>query len=308
LDPSAPLPGNPFQDVAALAALVGTPIAAREVPVATRCVSGADVQRWVAARDCGSIANAAVQPGGPHPSVALGGAYLLSLWARPPRSLSGAGVEEVLAPLPRGSVAAWEWDEEDEGHPVEANVRATLTAAVAFAGAGLDSGQLVRHAQPRAGMPRFTLRVQYMRQPMSQWDTAPEHDARMGAEPGVRKGARMVEAELRHFTLTGNFPSSARLPTLQSSEHVFALAFPKIRQQVVGTVAPWVEPAWAYVVHLQDLCRSHLNPFAEELEEEAADKKKRGGQRAPASPAAGGAVAAVRSPKARPENAGSPSP
>jgi hypothetical protein len=294
LDPSAPLPGNPFQDAAALMACVGVPLAAQETPIATRIASGADVQRWVALRDAGSISAAAALPGGPHPSVALGGAYLLSLWARPPRSRSGAGEEERLATLLPGSVAAWEWDEGDEGHPVEAALRATLTSTVAFAGAGLDSGLLLRHARPRAGLPRFTLRVQYLRQPLSPWDTPAEHDARVGTEPGVRKGARMVEAEMRHFTLTGNFPSSARLPTLQSSEHVFALAFPKIRQQLVGTVAPWVEPAWAYAMFLEDLRKAALNPFVEELEDQG--KQKKGGSAA-ASPPAGGGVAAARSPK-----------
>jgi len=185
-----------------------------------------------------------------------------------------------------------------------AGAPANAAAAAAFAGAGMDAGQLVRHAQPRPGVPRFTLRVQYLRQPLSQWDSPAEHDARAAAEPGVRKGARMVEAELRHFALTGNFPSSARLPTLQASEHVFALAFPKVRQQLAGAVAPWVEPAWAYAMHLEDLRKAACNPFVEELEEEAADKvqKQRNREAAARATAAGGGAAAARSPKAAPAN------
>ena len=146
---------------------------------------------------------------------------------------------------------------------MQASGSATLTMAQSYAAAGRDSGQLGRHARQRRNLPRFTLRAHYLRQPCPAWETPEEHDARMTTVAGVRKGARMAISQFKHWTLTGNFPSSARLPRITTREHVFAAAFPRVRLQPYGMVQPWMEPVYAYKCTLQELAQTAINPLLE---------------------------------------------
>jgi hypothetical protein len=233
--------------------------------------SSKDIQTWVArGESVGSLEQARGDPFGPHASVPLGGVYLLSLWMRPAKHIPGVGGEE--APLEEGALqgvaqgaTAWEWDEEDEGHPLRADENTTLTMVQSYAYVGGDAGHIHRQAPPRRGLPRFTLRAQYLRQPFPAWEPPLEYDHRVSQESGVRMSARMASAEFRHWAVTGNFPSSARLPTILTAQPVFDTAFPKIKFQLHGTALPWVEPCYAYAATLEDLGLTLCNPFLEAL-------------------------------------------
>jgi hypothetical protein len=74
--------GNPFADVPAFLGCVDMPVQAEEQLLACRLADGAVVQRFAGRSDTGSLAAAARHPLGPHPSVRIGGAYLVSLWVR----------------------------------------------------------------------------------------------------------------------------------------------------------------------------------------------------------------------------------
>ena len=268
LDNDAPFPGNPFIDADALVACVDTPVAAGETVVAARIINGDDVQRFVGIEAFASPTVAAATGLGPHESVALGGAYLLSLWAlHPPPKVGYAA-----APPPteadgdeKDGVDAWEWSSADEGCPIAVSVRATLTTAQASAAVGIDSGQFIRAAHARSGMPTLRLRAQYLRQPMPLWESAGEHDSRAAARPGVRKSARLVTAEMMHWVASGNALSSARLPCAAPSEKIFASTFPRVRLQAPGAVPPWGDPVYTYQTSLTDLARTGINPFIELL-------------------------------------------
>ena len=292
------IPGNPFLEQESWMAACGMPVAPREVPVVTRLCPAGEVQAWVGGGDglLGSVEAAARHAMGLHPSIPVGGAYHVSLWIRPERGAlrEGGGVEEEgevgkggggaaapAASAPPGD--SWEWDAHDEGHPLVAGVASTLTMTQSYAAAGRDSGQLERFPRTRRGLPRFTLRVHYIRLPCPAWETPEEHDARMHTVPGVRKSARMAISEFKHWTTTGNFPSSARLPRITTREHVFAAAFPRIRLQAHGAVQPWMEPVYAYRVSLAQLALTAANPLLEAMPKGAPKRRAASPSKTPAA-------------------------
>jgi hypothetical protein len=75
----------------------------------------------------------------------------------------------------------------------------------------------------------------------------------------------MAMSEFRHFSATGNFPSSARLPRLTTRLHVFEAAYPRVRLQAAGVVQPWLDPTYAYRVSLADLASAGVNPLLETM-------------------------------------------
>jgi len=265
MDPDAHFPGSPFLEAVSHLATCGLPLAAREVPIVTRLCGSSEIQTWVGKGEVlGSLELARMEPSGPHKSVTVGGVYLLSLWMRPPCSTEDPLLDESLGGVSQGA-RAWEWDEADEGYPLRVAENATLTMVQCYANVGGDAGYIRRQPPPRKGLPRFMIRAQYVRQPFPSWESPSEHDARVSSEPGVRMSARMASAEFLHWTNTGNFPSSARLPLLQTSKHSFDVKFPRVRFQTHGTVQPWLEPSYAYAASLDDLQHTALNPFLEAL-------------------------------------------
>ncbi len=88
---SAGTRGNPLLEPPAYLAAADMPAAPGEALLAARIVAGEDVQRYAGQRDCGTVHAAAASSLGPHASVRLGGAYLLTLWVCGPSSPPGGG-------------------------------------------------------------------------------------------------------------------------------------------------------------------------------------------------------------------------
>ena len=121
-----------------------------------------------------------------------------------------------------------------------------------------------RAARTAPHAPRRTRSALDVRTPHSALEAGAEHDARAAAAaPGVRKGANLVAAEMRHWAARGAMPSSARLPRLATRDDIWARDFPHVRQQAQGTALPWVEPVWAYALDRDQLAQSATNPFIE---------------------------------------------
>jgi len=170
--------GNPLIDLAGFLCNLDIPVQTGETLIATRLVPGDFVQRFIGDVDAGSIHAALRSPLGLHPSIQIRGVYVISLWARAPKSSK----------------------DNDDGYkpnsrPVTAEKGVTLARGELKQGsAQRRSGSRSRSPRSNSGnsaahntsassrLPTFRIRCQYLRHPYGPFLRTEIHDARMKAE------------------------------------------------------------------------------------------------------------------------------
>lgn len=176
--------GNPFADVPAFLGCVDMPVQADEHLVACRIADGSFVQRFAGCTDTGSVAAAARHPLGLHPSVRLGGAYLLSLWVRQDRAgevmmpAFRLRCQYLLQPLPVFAEAVVD-AASNARRPAPPEVVAWIAAAAGWAG--------TKEAQAPSSL-KDALRVQAMlSEPVYEYDMALADLARSDLNPFLER-------------------------------------------------------------------------------------------------------------------------
>lgn len=250
--PEEPVPGNPLIDPAAMVACGDVLTDATERLLCARFVDGEMLQRMIAGKELVSLAEVTKHPLGVHPSVSVGGVYLVSLWTRSKEENEPRADEPLESP----GLAA------PHTRPEAMVPGSSCTLAVRQANAAAGTQPEVTVPPARRGLPAFRIRVQYLKDRFRPTETVEAHDYRQKYLPKQRKSGRMLVSEMGHFVKTGNFPAQSKLMSLTLPSHVQDSTTSGCKLHTPDSA---VEPVYVYDASLSDLCNSSINPFIEQI-------------------------------------------